>query len=157
MSRMTRRYLVPVDTADSTSPTELERGKYALTASHTYVYILGGAEAVNLSITMTGYTSGFVMTSAAIQDTDHAERDVADTNTTVGEWITEDPPTPAFVGIDGTGWAAGATPGIVVAAGTGVGGARWNLSADAATRSRLTVVVGVTGGTVRVSAGGKMP
>lgn len=157
MSRMTPRYLVPIDTADGTPVIEGEHGKYTLTALHNYVYLIGGAETVNLSVTMTGYTAALVVTSATIQDTDHPVRDVADISATAGEWITEDPPTPAFVGIDGTGWAAGATPGVVTAAGTGVGGARWNLSSDAATRSRIFVAVGAVGGIARVSAGGKLP
>lgn len=157
MPRMTRRYLVPIDTADGTSPAEGEHGKYALTNGHTYVYLIGGAEAANVSITLTGYTAALTITSATIQDTDHADRDVTDISTTVGEWIPEVPPSPAYVAFTGTGWAAGATPSVIAAAGSGLGGARWNLSADAATRTRLIVVVGGAGGTARVSAGGKMP
>lgn len=157
MSRMTRRYVQPIDITDGSAVTETEHGKYTLTALHTYRFVIGGAESALQSVHLTGYTSALVITTATIQTTDHAELDVTNSSTVVGEWVNEDPPSPAFVAFDGTGWAAGATPSVIAAAGTGVGGARWNLVDNAATRTALTIVVGATGGVVRVSAGGKMP
>lgn len=158
MSRLTRRYLKPIDVADvALNPTEGARGRYTLTNGRTYRFIIGGAEAALQSVHLTGYTSGLVITTATIQTCDHAESEVTDSDTTVGHWINEDPPSPAFVAFDGTGWAAGATPSVITAAGSGVGGARWNLADNAATRTALTVVVGGTGGDVRVSCGGKLP
>lgn len=155
MSRMSRRYIPPIDVADGLTPTEKEHGLYTLTAGHTYVYIVGGAEAVHQSVHLTGYTAGLIITSATIQDGDHAESELSNTDVTDGGWINEDPPVPAFASSDGTGWSS---PNCVVKSlGTGVGGARWNLGNDSATRTRLNVVVGAAGGNVRVSAGGKMP
>lgn len=47
------------------------------------------------------------------------------------------------------------TSGVVAAAGTGVGGAMWHISDTGAKRTMLSVVVGATGGALRVSAHGK--
>lgn len=157
MSRLTRRYLKPISLADGSSPDEAGHGKYTLTNGVTYRFLLGGAEAALQSVQITGYTSALVITTATIKTCDHADADVADSDTTVGHWIPEIPPSPAYVAFTGTGWAAGATPSVIQAAGSGVGGARWNLAHNAATRTALDVVVGAAGGIVRVSAGGKLP
>ena len=157
MSRLTRRYIKPIDLTTAAEMTEFDHGKYTLVASRTYRFVLGGAESALQSIHLTGYTSGLTITTATIQTCDHAELDVTDSDTTAGHWINEDPPSPAFVAFDGTGWAAGATPSVITAGGTGVGGARWNLAHNAATRTALTIVVGLTGGVVRVSGHGKLP
>lgn len=160
-----RRYLVPIDTADGTSPAETGHGRYPLTASHTYVYVDPTQDTPFTSIDLTGYTAGLVITSATIQDTNHAgptsgggptSGDVADTSTTVGEWKNERPPT-GYVAADGTGWSVGtgATACVVAASGAGVGGAIWHVAETGAARTRLIVVVGGTGGDVRVSAAGK--
>ncbi len=155
MPRMTRHYAPPIDIADGSMPTETGHGRYTLVAGHTYVYLIGGAETVHQSVHLTGYTSGLIITSATIQDADHAVSELTDVDVIAGGWITEDPPVPAFVAVDGTGWTQ--VNCVVAAAGTGVGGARWNLGNDAATRSRLAVVVGAAGGDARVSVAGKMP
>lgn len=155
MSRQPRaggRYIAPIKQSDGTTPNEAPRGAYVLASGTTYHYIIGGIEASRISVQITGYTAGLIITSATIQDTNHEVVDVLDTSNTAGEWVTEDPST-AFVGVDGTGWSV--SSGVVAAAGSGVGGALWHVSDSGAARTRLVVVVGGTGGTLRVSAHGK--
>lgn len=157
-----RRYLVPIDTADGTSPAEEGHGRYTLTAGHTYVYMLPTDNSVFTSVDITGYTSAMVITSATVQDTNHAgtntggTADVTDISTTAGEWHSEKP-TNGYVAVDGTGWSVGtgATACVVAAAGSGVGGAMWHLAETGAHRTRLIVAVGGTGGVARVSGAGK--
>lgn len=160
-----RRYLVPIDTADGSSPAEVFHGKYTLTASHTYAYVMQTPDAAFTSFHITGYDSALVITSATIQDCDHngptadggpTSGDVPDTSTTVGEWMNVRPTT-GYVECDGTGWSVGtgATADVVAAAGSGVGGAMWHFAETGSARARLLVVVGATGGIARVSAARK--
>lgn len=152
MPPMTRAYIQPITTAGALVVPEAPHGVYTLTAGQVYYYIVGQTDAVNLSITFTGEASALIITSATIQDTDHPVQDVTDFDATAGRWLTEDPTT-AFVAVDGVGWSA--SNGVVAVAGGALGGARWNLGEDAAHRTRLEVVVGATGGAVRVSRSGK--
>jgi hypothetical protein len=155
MSRANRpggTYIQPLKTDGTSLANEAPRGTYTLSASTTYYFPLGGADAPFHSVQITGYTSGLVITSATIQDTNHDSLEVVDHSSVAGEWITEDPTT-AFVGVDGTGWSQ--TNGVVAASGGGVGGALWHLGEAGAMRARLAVVVGGTGGLLRVSCWGK--
>jgi hypothetical protein len=155
MSRMPRaggRYVTPLQTDGTFLSPEAPKGRYTLSAGTTYYYILGGADAPFLSAHVIGYTAGLVVTSITVQDCDAHELEVLDSSGVVGEWIGEDPST-AFVGVDGTGWTV--TNGVVAVAGTGVGGAMFHVAETGAARTRLTVVVGGTGGSVMVSAHGK--
>jgi hypothetical protein len=161
-----RRYLVPIDTADGTTPgAEAPHGVYTLVASHTYRYLLPALDTPFTSVQLTGLDAGLVITSATIQDTNHAGRtnqadptsgDVPDTSLVVGDWINERP-TNGYVAADGTGWSvgSGATACVVAAAGSGVGGALWHVAETGASRVSLLVVVGATGGRARVSGAGK--
>lgn len=144
------RYVTPIK-SDGTEPAQDGgRGVYTLASGSTYYYILGGGDATFLSGTFTGYTSGAIC-SATVQDTDHGELDVTNIDAVVGNWVSEDPST-GFVGADGTGWVA--TNSVLAVAGTGVGGARFNVGEQAATRTRVAVVV-TTGGLFRMSCGAK--
>lgn len=160
-----RRYLVPIDTSDGTSPSEGPRGAYTLTASHTYRFIAPSMDTPFGSIHLTGMDAALVITSATVQDCDHGgptsdggptSGDVSDTSTTDGEWMNVRPPT-GYVECDGTGWSVGtgATACVVAAAGSGKGGALWHTAETGAHRTGLIVVVGGTGGRVRVSGAGK--
>lgn len=163
MSRMPRaggRYIQPIDSNGALVPQGDGRGIYTLTAGQTYYYILGGPDASIISGTLTAYATpaaanGLIITSATIQDTDHPDQDVTNFSSTVGEWVSEDPSS-AFVGADGTGWDTTTTPGVLKVAGTGLGGARFNIAETGAYRSRIAVVVGATGGPLRVSSHGKL-
>lgn len=160
MSRMPRaggRYVQPIDSNGVLVPAEGPRGVYTLTADTTYYYILGGPDASFISGHLTAYASaaaanGLIITSATVQDCDHSELDVPNHSAVAGEWVTEDP-SAGFVGADGTGWSA--TSGVLAATGAGLGGARFNIAETAAYRTRLAVVVGATGGPLRVSSHGK--
>src|SRR3954464_5027860 len=160
-----RRYLVPIDTADGTSPTEFRHGEYTLTALHTYVFLNPSLDTWVASFDLTGYDATLVITSATVQDTNHAGSqtaagatggDVPDTSVVPGEWKNERP-TNGYVAVDGVGWTVGtgATACVVASSGGGVGGALWHVTLTGAARIRLTVVVGAAGGRVRVSAAGK--
>lgn len=150
-----RRYITPIDSngavpapANGTGP-----GAYTLLANTTYHFALGGSDAPYQSVHLTGYTAGAVVTSATIKDCDHDRADVTDFDTTAGHWPSETPPD-AYVAPDGTGWSM-SSPGVVAAAGTGAGGALWHITPTGAARTRLTVVVGATGGAFRCSGAGK--
>ena len=151
-----RRYLTPIDTADGSSPAEAPHGEYTLTAGHTYVYLDPTLDTAFTSFDLSGEDAALVITSATVQDTDHASLDVTDIDTTVGRWKNERP-TNGYVAADGTGWSvgSGATACVVAAAGSGVGGAFWHVAETGAARTRLLVVVGAAGGRVRVSGAGK--
>lgn len=157
-----RQYLVPIDTADGSSPVETPHGRYTLTTGHTYVYIAPTLDTWVSSFDLTSYTAALAFTSATIQDTNHpgsqtlaTAGDVPDTSTTVGEWKNERP-TNGYVAADGTGWSVGtgATACVVVSTGAGVGGALWHVAETGAARTRLIVVCTGTGD-ARVSAAGK--
>jgi hypothetical protein len=150
----TRAYIQPIDSTGALVTAIAGHGRYTLTAGTTYYYPIGRTAGGFQSITLTGHTAGLIITSATVQDTDHSEKDYTDFDATAGIWINEDP-AGGFVPVDGTGWTV--SNSVVAAAGTAIGGARWNLGEDGATRTRLAVVVGVTGGDVTVSAGSKVP
>ncbi len=145
----TRSYIAPIDSNGVAVTNDAGHGKNTL-----YFFVLGRTAAAHQSVTITGFTGAMNITSATIQDTDHSEKDYTDFDTTVGVWINEDPST-GFVAVDGTGWTV--TNSVVAAAAGGVGGARWNLAQDAATRTRLAVQTGAAGGVVSVSTGSKAP
>lgn len=146
------RYISPIKQSDGTTPTEGPRGAFLLAANTTYIYPLASIEAPFVSVHLTGLDDALIITSATIRDCNHGELDVADTSTTAGDWIAEDPTT-AFVGADGAGWTP--TNGVLAVAGGAVGGAMWHIGETGAARTILEVVVGGTGGKVRVSGHGK--
>jgi hypothetical protein len=155
MAQITRagggRYVPPIK-SDGTAVAESGHGRYTLAANTTYYYILGGAGAPFQSVQITGYTAGLVITTATIQDTNHHDAEVTDISATVGEWVNETPAS-GDVQVDGTGWTS--STAIVSASGAGVGGAVWHLAEMSTFRVRLEVVVGATGGDLRVSSHGK--
>lgn len=161
MSRMPRaggRYVQPIDSTGALVAGDGARGVYTLLAGQNYFYILGGADASIMSAHLTAYASaaapnGLIITSATVQDCDHSDLDVSNFSAVVAEWVSEDPST-AFVGADGTGWSA--INGVLSSTGAGLGGARFDIAESAAFRTRIAVVVGATGGPLRVSSHGKL-
>jgi hypothetical protein len=159
-----RNYLVPIDTADGSSPAEGPRGVYTLIATHTYRFIAPSMDTAFAGIHLTGVDAALVITSATVQSCSHAgpvangptTGDVPDTSVIDGEWINERPPS-GYVGCDGTGWSvgSGATAWVVAAVGSGRGGAHWHIAETGAYRIGLLLVVGATGGKARVSGTGK--
>lgn len=154
------RYLVPIDTADGTSPAEAPHGEYTLVATHTYVYLNPSLDTWVESFDLQGIDAALIITSATVQDTNRPIQDLTDISTTVGGWKNERP-TNGYVAADGTGWSvgSGATACVVAATGSGaggtVGGALWHVAETGAARTRLIIVVGATGGKACVSAAGK--
>lgn len=142
-------YLKPIK-SNGTSPSEGLPGQYVLEAGATYYYHIPSDDEL-FAVHLVGYTAGLVITSATIQDSNCDARDVALISSTAGEWISETPST-AYVGTDGTGWSA--VNGVVASAGSALGGALWHVVESGAARTRLKVVVGGTGGTVRVAWSG---
>lgn len=156
-------YITPIDTTGAPLPTTKQAGAFTLTAGTKYYYIVSCAGSPWTSVTMSGSTSGIVITSATIQDTDHpiggvgnggaggvADNSDATNSTPTGfiGWVPEGNSSSA-VAVTGTGWST--TNGVVSALGTGFGAARFNIEGTGAYRTRLEVVVGATGGDLTVS------
>lgn len=147
------RYVTPVD-GSGNGVAEQGKGLYSLAAGTTYHFPIGGDDGPFQSICLTGYTAAAVVTSATVYDTNHRVDEVSDFDATAGNWIPESQSERVSVQTTGTGWSA--TNDVIAANGTGVGGAMWHIAETGAARTRLTVVIGATGGTFRVSAWGKM-
>lgn len=145
-------YVVPLLTDDGSDAAAAgERGKYTLTASKTYVWILGGNGALAQTVQVE-WSSGLVVTSLNVEGCNADPQDVTDINTTDGAWIEEDSPS-AYVPIEGSGITASAA--TLSGTASGVGGCAFSLGNIGYARTRLTMVVGGTGGVVRVSEHGR--
>lgn len=129
--------------SDGSLPKPTEAGQ-TLASSSTYYYDLMGNDAP-LSSVHALWDASIVITSMEIEDTNCPE--VALASTTAGQWITEDP-SDAYVAVEGAGVTA--TNATVAATGGAIGGAMWHLGNDGALKKRLKVVVGATGGVMRV-------
>lgn len=149
------RYIIPINSSGDQLTNEGPRGAFTLASGQTYRYILGARHAPYFSVQLQGLDSALVITSTAIKDCNADERDIDDKNTDNGGWIVEDPAT-SFIAADGTGWTGNSpSSGSVAAAGSGVGGAMIHITGGAAARCLLEVVVGGTGGRLRVSSHSK--
>lgn len=135
------------------SNTEFGRGALTLASGTTYFFPIGGADASVVSVHLQ-WDAAIAITSATIEDCNFPEgsADVDWWDDAAGEWIDEDPTT-AFVGTDGAG--ATVTNGVLAVVAGSVGGAMWHVADTGARRTRLKVVVGATGGEVRVHPWGK--
>jgi len=142
-------------TLETEDGTELGRGTYTLASGTTYYFPLGGADTPVSSVHLQ-HDAAVIITTATIEDTNFPGRgpdgDVTDYSATAGHWIDENPST-AFVGTVGAGTSA--TNGVVAVTGGNAGGAMWHVADTGARRTRLAVVVGGTGGEVRVAVWGK--
>lgn len=147
-------FITPVKsdgTVQDPSATEFGRGAFTLTASQTYYFPIAGHDSPFLSVHLK-HDAAIAITSATIEDCDFPESEVSNYSSDAGDWIPEDP-TDAYVGTAGAGTSV--TAGVVAVVAGNKGGARWNIEGTGARRTRLAVVVGATGGEVRVSAWGK--
>lgn len=124
----------------------------------TYMFPFGGAESPLESIHCK-WDAAIIITSITIEDCNFPKRadgaggvDVADDDTTAGSWIDEDPST-AFVGTVGAGTTV--VNGVVGVPGGAAGGCMFHLGNFGARRGRIKVVVGATGGLLRVWGHGK--
>lgn len=130
---------------------EFGRGSYTLVAGTTYYYPIGGQDARALAAHCQ-WDASLVLTSITIEDCCMAEHDVTSYSSNAGEWIDEDP-TSAFVALVGA--SASSSNGVVAVAGGAQGGAMFQIDGTGARRTRLKVVVGATGGEMRVASWGK--
>jgi hypothetical protein len=118
---------------------------YTLVAGTTYYYPLGRGvkEAPYISASVKWDASAIL--TITVEDTNFT--DVSNTSTTAGDWEKENPST-AYVAADGNATVTAAT--VVVPGGT-AGGCCYNLGFIGSLRARLKIVVGGTGGVVRVA------
>lgn len=79
--------------------------------------------------------------------------DVADHNTTIGNWIQIRPPTAYIEVVGGGSYNAGT--GVITVVAAQQGGCTINLSAWGSRRGRVKIIVGATGGLVRFAVNGK--
>ncbi len=145
-------YVTPLLTDDGSEAVPAgARGKFTLTALKTYVFVLGGSEAPRHSAHIE-WDAAIVITSINVEDCNADKSEVSDYSTTNGAWITENPPD-AYIPVEGAG--ASVLAATVAVTGGAVGGCMFHLEGTAARRTRITMVVGATGGVARVSAHGK--
>lgn len=143
------QYVRPVKSDDSNASAGTGTGVYTLASSSTY-YVPVSSDLTSRSIMgvhLTSYTSGLILTSVTIETCSHND-DVTNTSSTGGEWLAWNNPA-AYVPVTGSGWTSIA--GVVASTGSAVGGAAFDLADTGQCRIRLKIVVGGTGGDVRVS------
>lgn len=153
-------YVTPYNTAGTEQPEAPGadanvngRGVRTLTNGVTYFYPLGGQDTSVMSAHCQ-WDAAIIITSIAIETCNFPDGSsgVEWYDDNAGEWIDEDPTT-AFVGVDGAGVTV--TNGVVAAAGGAQGGCMFHFADNGARRTRLKVVVGATGGEIRVATWGK--
>lgn len=123
------------------------RGVYTLALSTTYFFPIGIQDAEHTHMQLQG-DAAIVLTSATVEDSDLAPSEASDYSDNAGEWLA----TPAALiesAAEGAGWTQ--TSDVLAVAGGAAGGASWNVVNYGARRMRLKVVVGGTGGEVRLS------
>lgn len=145
-------YIAGVADKPAQSAVEFGPGAFTLLANTTYYYVIGSKDASRISAHFR-WDATIVITSMTVEDCDFPPSAVTDyASGANGEWIDEDPST-AFVGTRGAGVTV--TNGVVAVAGGAAGGCRFNVTEQAARRTRIAVVVGATGGEVVCSTWGK--
>lgn len=148
MSR-SARYATPIKASDGTEAAPAAgRGRFTLASGTTYVVALDtlrGPSSVQVE-----WDAAIILTSVTPEDCNAAETEIPLTSTTAGQWLAEDPSTAYVSAENGT-----ATQAVVAVAGGSAGGAMWHFSDMGCRRLRLTIVVGGTGGVVRISPYGR--
>lgn len=127
------------------------RGMFQLASGTTYYFILPVGASVLADVHLT-HDDAIVITTATLEVCGHAPSEVDDVSTLGGEWIAQGASN-ATVAVDGANTSA--TDAVVTTTGGAAGGAQWSCPAMTAPRERLAVVVGATGGAVRLSFTGK--
>lgn len=127
------------------------RGTFTLLTGVTYFFPLGGQDAATISAHVR-WDASIILTSITVEDCNFPESDVPIYNDDAGAWIDEDPST-AFVGSDGAGVTV--TAGVIAVTGGAQGGCMFHMDGTGARRTRLKVVVGATGGAMKVGTWAK--
>lgn len=138
-------------TEQTPSATEFGRGAFTLEASTTYFFPLGGQDTPIASVHLQ-HDLAIAITSATVESCNFPESEVANHSDGAGEWFGW-APTTAYVPVDGA--TTTATNGVVAVIAGNIGGAMWSIADLGCRRTRLKVVVGATGGEVRVAGWGK--
>ena len=115
----------------------------------TYYYGIGGDASMIKSLHILGLDAALIITAATIEFSNLP--DVALNSTTAGEWVQDNGAT-TNSGAVGAGWTW--TAKTLAVAGGALGGAFLNIADNAMRRCRLKVVVGATGGRIRVRSHG---
>lgn len=155
----TAAYVTPITTAgaavaEAAGESALgtsNRGVFTLAAATTYIFPLGGQDASVLHAMLQG-DAAIIITSATVEESDIGESEAANHSDNAGEWIATSVDR-ITTSVEGTGWAATADVGS--SAGGNAGAVAWNIVDHGARRTRIKVVVGATGGQVRMSAWAK--
>ncbi len=148
-------YVTPVSAAGATqveSGATFGRGSFTLTLGTTYFFPLGGQDGPWLDA-QCQWDSGIVITSITVETCSFPDGDVSDHSDNAGEWIKQVAGA-AFVPTDGAGVTVSAA-GVVAVAGGAQGGCDFQMAENCARRTRLAVVVGATGGAMRVGTWAK--
>lgn len=153
----------------NTTPITLEPGKGCLlVAGTTYMYGLSASDSPTVAIHVK-WDAAIIITRLTVEESclprflnsgaGGGAPDIIDTSQTKGDWIIW--PLPAtnvsLISDDGSVGAGTYTPatGILATTGGTGGGAMFHLPDQATPRLRVTVVVGATGGVLRVGEGRK--
>ena len=133
------------------SATEFGRGAFTLAANTTYMFSLPAQDVPVLGVHLQ-HDAAIAITSATIEVCSFPPSEVSDFSDGAGEWFGL-APTTAYVPVDGA--TTTATNGVVAVVAGNIGGAHWDIADIGARRARLKIVVGATGGEVRVATWGK--
>lgn len=131
--------------------TEFGRGSFTLASATTYMYPLPAQDVPVLGVHLQ-HDAAIAITSATIEVCSFPPSEVSDFSDGAGEWFGL-VPTTAYVPVDGA--TTTATNGVVAVVAGNIGGAHWDIADTGARRARLKIVVGATGGEVRVASWGK--
>lgn len=150
----TSAYVTPVKSdgvLQTASGTEFGRGSFTLVAGTTYYFPVRGADSPVMSI-HAQWDAAIVLTTLTVEDCNMDESEVSNYADAAGDWFKKSTTT-MFVNVEGAGVSN--TSGVVDATGGALGGAFWNISSNGARRTRVAVVVGATGGELRLGHWGK--
>ena len=145
-------FIQPIKSDDTAAAAAAGMGKYTLTSSTTYYVPLTHNYNRLASLHMT-WDASIILTSVTLEVSnmpgDYATG-VKWTSSTAGDFVALAPATgPQGVVVAGTG--ASIASGVIAVAGGNVGGGVFNLTDHGMARARLKIVVGGTGGVVKVS------
>ena len=133
------------------SAVEFGRGAFTLAANTTYMFSLPAQDVPVLGVHLQ-HDAAIAITSATVEVCSFPPSEVSDYSDNPGEWLGY-APTTAYVPVDGA--TTTATNGVVAVVAGNIGGAHWDIADTGARRARLKIVVGATGGEVRVASWGK--
>lgn len=131
--------------------TDFGRGAFTLVAGATYYYPLGGQDSPFMSI-HAQLDASIVITTMTVEGCDFPPSDVDVFDNGAGEWMAKST-NGMLCTVEGAGVSN--TSGVVDTTGGAQGGARWDIFNHGARRTRLAVVVGATGGELRVASWAK--